>query len=138
MKKFQHLINTRNESMIKVKRVWSVINAIRKATINCNTLNWQESSSRMPIRHLWGRCILKEKINAHKRPHRCKMKGINWCGTESEYNVPSISAEEIKMEKYQNHFEHWNRDECHLSAFCYEVEIEAYKEYKIVIIWMNQ
>ena len=132
MKKFQHLVNTRSELMIGARRVWSVINAIRKAITNHNALNWQKSSLRMSIRHLWGRCMLKEKINTHRRPCRHKAKGINQCNTESEYNVPSISAEEVKIEGYQNHFEHWNRGEYYLSIFCYRVKIEAHKECEIV------
>ena len=138
MKKFQHLINTESKLMIKVRKVWPVINAIRKTTTNHNALNWQESSSRMSIRHLWGRCMLREKTSTHRSFHRCKTKGISQCGTGPEHSVPSISAEEAKMEKYQNHFKHWDRNEYYLSALCYEVKIKVHKECEVTTIWVNQ
>ena len=137
VKKFQCLINTENELMIEIKKMWPVINAIKKIITNCNALNWQESNSRMPIRYLWERCILREKINIHRSFHKCKMKGINQCNTKSEYNMPSISAEEIKIKEYQNHFEHWNRNEYHFSMLYYEVKIEVYKKCKVAITWVN-
>ena len=138
MKRFQHLVNIKGELMTKTKKVWSVINAIRKATTNCNALNQQESSSRMLIRYLWGRCVLREKTSTHRSPHRCKAKGSNQCGTGPEHNVPSINAGEVKLKEYQNHSEHWNRDEYHLSALCYEVKIEIHEECRIATIWVNQ
>ena len=137
MKKFQHLINTKNELMIEARRMWPVINAIRKATTNHNALNWQGSSSRMPIRHLWGRCVLREKTSAHRSSHRCKVKGSSWCDAESEYSVPSISAGEIKVKGYQSHSEHWGRGECYLSALYYEIKIEVYEGCEVVTTWMN-
>ena len=137
MKKFQCLINTESELMIKAKRMWSVINAIKKIITNCNILNWQKSSLKISIRHLWGRCMLKEKTSTHRKPCECKMKSINWCGTEAEHNVLSISAKEVKMEKYWNHSEHWDRDEYHFSVLCYEIEINVHKECEVITIWIN-
>ena len=82
--------------------------------------------------------MLKEKTSAHRSPCRCKVKSNNQCGIESEHNVLSINAEEVKMKRYQNYSEHWGRGECHLSALHYKVEIEVFKECGIVTAWMNQ
>lgn len=93
----------------------------------------------MLIKYLWERCMLKEKINSHRSSHKCKAKGINWCGTELEYNVLSISAEEIKIKEYQNHSKHWDRSEYYLSALCYKVKIEVYKYVKLLKFkWINK
>ena len=65
------------------------------------------------------------------------MKGSSQCDAEPEHNVPGISAKEVKVKGYQSHSEHWGRGECHLSALCYKVRIEIYKECGVIIIWMN-
>ena len=44
--------------------------------------------------------MLKEKASVHRNLYKCKMKSINQCGTEPEYNVFSINAEKVKMKKY--------------------------------------
>ena len=46
--------------------------------------------------------------------------------------MPSISAGEVKVKGYQNHFEHWDGDEYHLSALCYKVRIEAHERCEVV------
>ena len=38
------------------------------------------------------------------------------------------------MKEYQNHSEHWGRNEYHLSAFYYEVKIEVYEECEVTAI----
>ena len=81
--------------------------------------------------------MLKKKISIHKRSHRHKVKGINWCDTGPKHSVPSISAGGVKMKGYQSHSEHWNKGECHFSVLYYEVKIEVYEECEVTTIWMN-
>ena len=66
-----------------------------------------------------------------------KQKALTDVTHKSEHNVFSISAEEVKIKKYWNHFEHWDKNEYHFSAFCYKVRIEAHKECEVITIWMN-
>ena len=66
------------------------------------------------------------------------MKSSSQCGTGSEHNVFSISAGEVKMKRYWNHFEHWSRNEYHFSVLYYEVRIEVYEECGVITIWMDQ
>ena len=38
------------------------------------------------------------------------------------------------MKKYQNHFEHWDKDKYYFSALYYTVKIEVYEKCEVITI----